>query len=395
MAIKYLTRPAQTPGGRQILGKQQTKPAETKGGSASYSDYLRSKMRIGTGIGIVMLRSGPAATPDPIVGISTPAPGAEFVVGIAQSVSGTSTGIDGGRVEASFTPTFTAIVGTSGVIPAGGAWALNATAILGDVGSLLLYLREVGGTTARATLACSVMAMPWETSGNIGYWAVPPHGTLVDDGGGLISTVYDQQPASSYPVAKTVAYPLTSSGALRPTHSGGELLSATTGVLTLSSAAAELCDLFEGEDTPFTMMLVSRGHSDSASGHGWQVIGPGNVPRVTYDDYGTPADNIRTYRYDGTTQVSATGPRYSTGYTVYMLVFNAASDSKVSVYSSAGAIFEAKALNTGVFAGLTSFVWKFRHAGMKELSAWNRALTPAEITTEIERAATRWAIPLA
>jgi len=91
--------------------------------------------------------------------IASPAPGTTIIVGISTAVTGTSDGFDGATLEASFTAAFTAIVGTSGVIPAGGAWSLNATALIGDNGAVFLYVREVGGTTARATLACTVVVL--------------------------------------------------------------------------------------------------------------------------------------------------------------------------------------------------------------------------------------------
>jgi hypothetical protein len=93
----------------------------------------------------------------PLITVTITTGTATFVVSVATLVSGTSAGLVGGTIQASFDPLFGTIVGTSGVIPAGGAWSLNATAVVGDVDDpATLYVREVGGTTARATLACTV-----------------------------------------------------------------------------------------------------------------------------------------------------------------------------------------------------------------------------------------------
>jgi len=66
------------------------------------------------------------------VTIESPLLGAEFVVGIATEVYGTSS-LVGETLEASFDENFATIVGTSGVIPAGGSWTIDVTAAPGDV----------------------------------------------------------------------------------------------------------------------------------------------------------------------------------------------------------------------------------------------------------------------
>jgi len=89
-------------------------------------------MGLGIGVGL-----GVWNTPRRVVSalvISVPLSGHEFVVGVPDEVSGTSTGLVGATLQAAFTPTFDDIVGTSGVIPAGGAWSMDVTAEIGDVG---------------------------------------------------------------------------------------------------------------------------------------------------------------------------------------------------------------------------------------------------------------------
>lgn len=90
------------------------------------------------------------------VTITSPVPGATFLLGVPTTVSGTSTGLVGDTVEASFESDFSVIAGTSGVVPAGGSWSLDAEAVLSSVGETTLYVREVGGSVALASQACVV-----------------------------------------------------------------------------------------------------------------------------------------------------------------------------------------------------------------------------------------------
>jgi len=112
-------------------------------------------MRIGIGIGMPKFSGGSSRRV--AAEITSPAPATEFLVGVATAVSGTSSGLVGLTIEASFRSDFSVICGTSGVIPGGGAWSLNATAIAGDLGETILYVRPVGGSAALATLACTVV----------------------------------------------------------------------------------------------------------------------------------------------------------------------------------------------------------------------------------------------
>jgi len=87
-----------------------------------------------------------------MVTITSPLAGTVFVVGIATSVSLVGNDQD---YECSFDPDFANIRGT--ITVTGRVGTGDVTAGVGDAGELSLYIREVGGTTARATLACTVI----------------------------------------------------------------------------------------------------------------------------------------------------------------------------------------------------------------------------------------------
>jgi len=119
-------------------------------------------MRVMVGIGVGVITS----TGNYNVTITSPAPGAEFVVGVATAVS-LYVPMDQ-TYECSFDSDFANIRGT--ITVTGGVGTGNVTAAGGDAGSLSLYVREVGGTTARATLACTVVCTPNSISGGVSGW---------------------------------------------------------------------------------------------------------------------------------------------------------------------------------------------------------------------------------
>jgi len=206
----------------------------------------------------------------------------------------------------------------------------------------------------------------------------------------LVDTVFDMQPANSYPAGKTAKFNLTSTGANRPQLVSGELASPTASPLFVASSAAELLALANGSDTPWTFLFVGTAGSE-INGHSGSKFANANDShqfRVTQHQTDSKATIVR---YDGTNLVQVAGGTADTNRHVFCGVFDG---TNFTVWDESGQVAtgNASAVNALTF---TAFSWLVYSAAAVECAMWNRSLTATERLREITRAAVRWRVPLA
>jgi len=279
-----------------------------------------------------------------------------------------------------------------GVWTAVGETHVHTTVLSGAI-ELDAYGYGPGGVSvAPVSASTEVFHWPYYLDNCYGCWPVAPYGTVSTTGDPpRVTQLADTQPAESYPVGKTAAYPLTPADAgFRPYLVDGWLHCDSPSLLGVSSDAAELLAMLSGDDTSISALVVQKIN-------GANYAAAGLVANITDWQGGTPkilcAANVTgpvLSRYDS---VGGGATLYGTNtdvtvWHVAIYVFDGAAKT-LSCYTNQGTAMAPTVLDVAELA-LTRLHFFVDNSDAAELSLWQGVLTPAQIVDQIESASIRW-----